>query len=344
MLKGAKRYTVLDTPGFEENSIKLLKIGRAVCVLCALGSGWLLAGALGAQVVQKAVVATPEVGLATFSYGSPSAKATPVLVVNGGPGLSHVYLVQNDVWTRRIAAHRLVVLYDQRGTGESPLRDAGAAQTMEAQVADLDAVRAAMHVDKVDLAGDSYGGLLAAAYAAAHPEHVQALILSDSAAPGFAALHPRLEEVFPDVVARTKEQVAAMMGPDKERRAGELDLRAHFEMIFYSQELLRQYLAHAPAGLGLAPAASAAVSQAIEHLDLTEPMKRFRFPVLVLQGRFDLNVTPDVAWTVAHEIPGAQLVWFEKSGHLPYYEEADKYAATVDQFLAAVDRARGGSR
>ena len=48
--------------------------------------------------------------------------ATPIIAVNGGPGLSHVYMIQNDVWTRRIAEHRQVIFYDQRGTGASRLR------------------------------------------------------------------------------------------------------------------------------------------------------------------------------------------------------------------------------
>ncbi len=287
-----------------------------------------------AQAAQprKAMLHTPDVDLATFTYGRAST-ATPVIAVNGGPGLSHLYMIQNNVWTRRVAAHRKVVMYDQRGTGASPLNHPGAPQTMDAQVADLEAVRASLHADKVDLAGDSYGGLLASAYAAAHPEHVRALILSDSAAPGFARLHPRLEELFPDVIAQTKEQAAKLSNPGQ---VAQLELRAHFRMIFYSQKLLDRYLAGAP-DLGYTPATADAVSKAIEHLDLTPQMAQFRFPVLVLEGRFDLNVTPDVSWAVAHSIPGAQLVWFEQSGHLPYYEEPDKYASAVNGFLDAHD-------
>ena len=273
---------------------------------------------------------TPDVDIATFTYGQAST-ATPVIAVNGGPGLSHLYMVQNDVWTGRVAAHRLVVMYDQRGTGASHLNHAGAPQTMDAQVADLETVRAWLHAEKVDLAGDSYGGLLVSAYAAAHPEHVRALILSDSAAPGIPKLHPRLEEAFPDVIAQTKEQTARLSDPNQ---IAQLELRAHFRMIFYSQQLLNRYLAGAP-DLGYAPETGDAVSKAIEHLDLTPQMAQFRFPVLVLQGRFDLNVTPDVSWAVAHSIPGAQLVWFEQSGHLPYYEEPDKYASVVNGFLNA---------
>ena len=49
--------------------------------------------------------------------------------------------------------------------------------------ADLDAIRAALGLDHVAILGDSYGGMIAMAYAAAHPEHVSRLVLSDSGAP-----------------------------------------------------------------------------------------------------------------------------------------------------------------
>ncbi len=288
-----------------------------------------------AQQPRTAAVHTPDVDLATFTYGAANPAAIPIIAVNGGPGLSHVYMIQNDVWTARVAAHRAVIMYDQRGTGASHLTNTNAPQTMDAQVADLDAVRASLHAGKVNLIGDSYGGLLVSAYAVAHPEHVNTLILSDSAAPGIPRLHPRLDEVFPDVIAETKEQAAKLT----DRNAvAQLQFRAHMRMIFYSKQLAERYLAGAP-DLGFTPATSAAVSSAIAQLDLTPQMAQFRFPVLVLQGRFDLNVTPDVSWAVAHNIPGAQLVWFEKSGHLPYYEEPDMYASVVNQFLQAHDPA-----
>jgi pimeloyl-ACP methyl ester carboxylesterase len=63
------------------------------------------------------------------------------------------------------------------------------------------------------------GGLLASAYAVAHPEHVHTLILSDSAAPGFSRLHPRLEEIFPDFIAQTKNRSTNYMArPTPTRR------------------------------------------------------------------------------------------------------------------------------
>jgi proline iminopeptidase len=118
----------------------------------------LLAGPAPAQPTpaNTGTVSTPEVELAYETYGAAGA-ATPVIVANGGPGLSHVYMLQNDVWTRRLAQNRQIVFYDQRGTGKSKQVKPDAAWGMDAQVGDLEAVRAKFGFSKFDLAGDSYG-------------------------------------------------------------------------------------------------------------------------------------------------------------------------------------------
>ena len=48
-----------------------------------------------------------------------------------------------------------------------------------------------------------------------------------------------------------------------------------------------------------------------------------------------MNVGPLTAWTLAHAIPGAKLVFFEESGHLPSYEEPEKYRTVLEDFLNA---------
>ncbi len=277
-------------------------------------------------------VHTSEVDLGYETFGSPSSAAgaqLPVIAVNGGPGLSHRYMLVNDMW-QKVAAHRLVVLYDQRGTGASKRMQAGAPQTMEAQVADLDAIRAALRLDRVALVGDSYGGLLAMAYAAAHPEHVAKLVLSDSAPPAWKDMVHLLPQVFPDVEERDAEEEKRLGdGTDAAAQAGLLN---HFKMIFYSPEKLAAYLA-AMGDIGYVPQVGEAVSKATADLDLTAKLAGFHFPTLVITGRYDMNVAPLTAWRMAHAIPGAKIVFFEKSGHLPSYEEAEKYRQVLEQFL-----------
>lgn len=285
----------------------------------------LAAVATAAQTTGK--VHTPDVDLAYLTYGSPSSK-TPVIAVNGGPGLSHIYMVQNDLW-QRVAHDRQVVLYDQRGTGASKPLAPNASQSMDTQVADLEAIRAALHLDKVALVGDSYGGFLSIAYAAAHPEHVAKLILSDSPSAAMKDMVHVLPQVFPDI----QEQSAAAQKKLPPAEAAQLGLRDHFRMIFYSPELMEKYLAGAP-DLGFEPAVAQAVSKSSRQQDYTPKLAGFTtFPSLVLTGRYDMNVAPLTAWRMAHEIPGARIVFFEESGHLPSYEEPEKYLQVLNDFL-----------
>jgi proline iminopeptidase len=272
-------------------------------------------------------VPTPDVTLAYWVYGTPHP-TTSIFAVNGGPGLSHVYMIQNDVW-QQISQHRQVIFYDQRGTGASPLTNPKALQTMEAQVADLDAVRAHLHLAKIDLCGDSYGGLLVIAYAAAHPEHVHQLIISDGLASWDSIVH-LFPQVFPDKLA---EQAAAAKAstasPEAQAQQG---LRHHFAMIFYSPEKLAHYMANAK-DLGFSPATGDAVGAATAHVDYTASLPKFTFPTLVINGRYDMNVAPLTAYRMSKAIPNAKLVIFGKSGHLPSYEEPEKYVQTLNDFL-----------
>ncbi len=285
----------------------------------------LLAASASSQATGKAH--TPDVDLAYYTFGDRTA-ALPILAANGGPGLSHVYMVQNDMW-QQLGRLRFVVLYDQRGTGASKPIAASALMSMDAQVADLEAVRAALHLDKFALLGDSYGGFLAIAYASAHPEHIVKLILSDSPSAAMKDMVHVLPQVFPDIEQEATAESKAISNPDDAARAG---MRNHFRMIFYSPELRDQYMAQM-GDLGYEPAVARAVSAAARREDYTAKLAGFRFPTLVITGRFDMNVAPLTAWNLAHEIPGAKLTFFEKSGHLPTYEEPARYLQVLEDFL-----------
>ena len=271
---------------------------------------------------------TTQVDLGYETFGTPTS-TLPVIAVNGGPGLSHAYMLQDDMW-QKVARNRFVVFYDQRGTGASKHVQSGVPLTMDAQVEDLEAVRAKLDLEHFALVGDSYGGLLAMAYAVAHPEHVAKLVLSDSAAPSWKSMVHLLPETFPDIEEQdAAEQKKLGTATDAAARAS---LRNHFRMIFYSPAKRDAYMAQM-GDLGYEPAVAEAVSKATENLDLTPKLHGFHFPTLVITGRYDMNVAPLTAWRMAHQIPAAEIVFFEQSGHLPSYEEPEKYYAVLEAFL-----------
>jgi proline iminopeptidase len=288
-----------------------------------------ISGLAIAQSPVSGIVHTPDVDLAYEIYGSPSA-ASPIIIANGGPGFSHTYLLQNDVFTARLARDRQVVFYDQRGDGKSTLLKPDAPEDMNAQVADLDAIRAKLGFQKFILLGHSWGGLLAMGYASAHPEHIAKLILIDSAAPAWKKTVFLFSQVFPDVGERD-EAINKKLSRTPE--ATKEHLTNYFGMLFYDQQNHDRFLA----GItdpGQNSVVNAAVNKAIANLDLFPQLATFNFPTLVMHGRFDMNVAMITAWKTYKAIPNAKIEIFAKSGHLPFYEEPDKFTQVLSSFLS----------
>jgi pimeloyl-ACP methyl ester carboxylesterase len=140
--------------------------------------------------------------------GRRAATGSAVLALAGGPGQAAVPLLDAFASALRpLLRTRALLVFDQRGTGGSGrLRCAALAAdghvslsttigrcatqlgarrttyTTAASVADVEAVRAALGVDRLVLYAASYGTKVALTYAATYPQHVERLIL-DSVVP-----------------------------------------------------------------------------------------------------------------------------------------------------------------
>jgi pimeloyl-ACP methyl ester carboxylesterase len=108
----------------------------------------------------------------------PVGAARTLIVINGGPGYDSQQMFRGF---RGLASpSRRVVAYDQRGVGRTPAprsKNGLTDYTLDAFVADLEALRVRLAVSKLDVLGHSFGALIAAAYAAAHPDRVRSLAL-----------------------------------------------------------------------------------------------------------------------------------------------------------------------
>jgi len=303
---------------------------RALAALLVLAGGW-YGEARGAPAASPEKGATFETGGVTLWYEvRGSGAGTPLVVANGGPGFDHTYLHCSDAWDR-LARNRKVVFYDQRGTGKSsrlkPNQPCGLAE----QIADLEALRAHLGFGKMNLLGHSWGGYLVMAYAARYPERVAHLLIVDSAAPKIQDTVFLFKNIYPETTERQGAVAFAVELGDSS--AISTDLREYLSMLFYSPEVRDAFLARA-SSLDYRPDVNKLVWNDLQRFDLNPELRKFKMPTLVVSGRYEFNVAPSVAWAIHNSIPGSEMAVFERSGHLPCWEEVDGFVSRVERFLA----------
>jgi len=254
-----------------------------------------------------------------------------VVVLHGGPGASHDYLLpQYDL----LANRRSLFYYDQRGGGQSPVsRDTPIG--WREHVADLDAIRAHLGLERLMLCGYSWGGLLAVLYFLEHAERVERLALL---AP--ASLTAEYRRQFEDEFARRmaapeikrERDVLRASGLRErdpaayQRRAFELSVAGYFRD-FHDATNLTAFRVTARTQEG--------VWKSLGGYDLRPKLKETasRFPLppsLVVHGTFD-----PLPIAGSRELAGLLQARLKELpvGHCPHVEATGEFVRTLDDFL-----------
>ncbi|MFI6906124.1 alpha/beta fold hydrolase [Nonomuraea sp. NPDC050394] len=252
----------------------------------------------------------------------------PVIIAHhGAPGLS-TRAEPKAGWGALADTYRVIV-FDARGSGESgsvpPL-------THDQWVADVDALRAWAGVDRVVVAGGSYGGFIALQYALRHPDRVRALLLRDTAATDDfrARARRRAEEMGRDVdLAELDRMFTGQVSDDADLRRLWLNIQP-----LYTHD-------HDPA-TGRAEPVTMRFRAATHRrvfgpdmpvYDIRDRLGEIGCPTLITVGRADWITPVEAGRELADGIPDSRLVIFEHSGHSPQIEERTAWLATVRAFL-----------
>ncbi len=101
----------------------------------------------------------------------------PLILIAGGPGDPHAVF---HPFFSRLADHRKVVYFDAFGSGKSSRAQSKKEYSFARDVEDLEGLRKALGLAQMNLLGQSYGGMVAQAYALKYPKSVKRLILADT--------------------------------------------------------------------------------------------------------------------------------------------------------------------
>lgn len=283
---------------------------------------------------------------------------TPALAIHGGPGSGSLPGMRRPFDPDKYR----VVLFDQRGCGRSTPHASDPAvdlstNTTDHLIADIEALRTHLGIDRCVVVGWSWGTTLALAYAQAHPDRLTALVLAavTTTSPSdvqwitrdvgrlFPAEWARFRDALPeadrdssivDAYARLLENPDPHVR-DKAARdwcnweESHIDLGPtpkpveryadpKFRMCF--ARLVTHYWRHA------AWRAEGELLHGVAHIK--------HIPAVLIHGRLDLSSPPDVAWKLAQAWPAAQLHIVPDAGHTSGDAISEHVVAALDNFAS----------
>jgi pimeloyl-ACP methyl ester carboxylesterase/DNA-binding CsgD family transcriptional regulator len=226
-------------------------------------------------------------------------------------------------WFEFLATGSTLVRYDARGCG---LSDWTADDlSLDAQVADLEAVVAAAGVDRFPLLGISQGGCVAIEYACRHPEKVSHLVLLGAFAHGWLiagektalnarALFDLIETGWGQENPAFRQVFTALFVPE-----------ASAEQQSWFGDLMR---------VSSKPSVAAGILRAFGTVDVRARLEDVRTPTLVLHCRHDACISFSRGRELAAGIPGARFVALDSVNHVLLENEPAwaRFCSEFDEF------------
>ena len=293
---------------------------------------------------------------------APVPRATyrsPVIFLHGGPG-GYVHSAIVKTLSPLALDGREVYFYDQSGTGLSDRRRHPKDTTIESHLADLEAIRRHIGAEKVVLVGHSFGGLLAALYAADHPERIEALILSSPGViqpehfdadgkPETARLYPVPPQLTFDPPADYAELTGARQMPLRAMAAftvaqafdikvvpdREMDAAINTMASRFTRAMVCDPGHVRPEEGGAGGYSRVGTNFYPDSFKDPRPaMRKVTAPVLILQGECDFLAYSDV-YEYVDQFPRASYRFVPKAGHIIWWDQPDAYLGAVKAFLSA---------
>jgi len=274
--------------------------------------------------------------------GDLSSGVRPAVVLHGGPGISHHYVLSFiDLHTR---FNIPVVFYDQIGIGESshPKDVPKEFWTLELFMDELDNLLESLDIGKgFDLCGHSWGAMLAAHYAShRHPAGLRRLVIA-SGAPSMPhwvrGVRQLLEKLPEDLREMLKRHEREETTDDPEYQAGmQIFYKKHVCLLDpWPQELLASFTA-----MGADPivyrttlgASEFSITGTFKDWSCFDQIHTITVPTLLTNGAEDEARDVAVA-PFFQKIPHVRWVTFAKSSHMAHFEERERYFTFVGEFL-----------
>lgn len=269
------------------------------------------------------------------SNGDQHQDRAPLLVVHGGPGMQHDYLLPLTA----LADERRVIFYDQLDCGRADHPGKPENWTFERYLAEIEYLRHALGLARLHLYGNSWGGSLAAVYAGARSAGLCSVILAgplietdrwlaDNAAYCRAMPEPQ----------RSLLLGPANLGDPAYQAAVDAFYRRHLCRLDPWPEIVKTTLDSGNMAVYQAMWGPAEFTStgALRHFNATPLLSEIEVPTLFICGEYDES-TPDACTDFASFVKQADVAVIAEASHLAPVEQPDAYIARLRAFLDPLD-------
>jgi proline iminopeptidase len=265
--------------------------------------------------------------------GNPEGR--PVIFVHGGPGGG----IHPDYRRFFDPTRYRIVLFDQRGCGQSTPHAGLENNTTWDLVADMEAIREDRGVDKWQVFGGSWGSTLALVYAQKHPDRCLELVLRGIFMmqpqelhwfyqEGSSAIYPDAWQPYLDHIP-VEEQHDLMGAYHKRLTSDDEETRLTAAKIWSTWEASTSHLYADPSQIDDASDPHFALAFAriechyfmnggfLEQPDqiLRDVPRIAHIPCVIVQGRYDVICPVRTAWSLKRAWPDAELRIIADAGH-----------------------------
>ena len=268
-------------------------------------------------------------------------KGEAFILLHGGPGMYHDELFP---FFLDFAKSNKLIFYDQRGNGKSTMEKIdNTTFTVELMIEDLEELRKEFGIDKLNIIGHSWGGLLAMYYAVKYPDNVKRLILVDAA------------PVNTDLLIKCYEEQISMFTPEEwdyvqklwnseEYQAG--NPKVHNEAmrlsegtVFSNKDVIDDYMKVAAFNETTAKNAvliNDLATQMKLNIHVQDRLSNINCPCLIINGKDDFII--EEAYRLTNElVSNSKIVLIEGAGHYPFIENKEDFFNEISNFIINTD-------
>lgn len=259
-------------------------------------------------------------------------KGSPILIINGGPGMNSNGF---EPMAKILAEKNQTIIYDQRGTGKSVLKELNSKTiSMKLMADDIESLRKHLKIEKWTILGHSFGGMLASYYATIYPNSIDKLILSSSGGldlsllkgenlieAGLSKIEKDSLNYWNDKIEKGDTSYTARIGRG----------RAMAPAYVYDRKFIPVIAERLTQGNSTINSLLWGDMQKT-NFDCKNKFSNFKNPVLIIQGKQDI-ISPAIGEISLKAFPNSKMILLDNCRHYGWLDAKEKYFGTIESFL-----------